>query len=265
MNEKNLSIKENYAIGATTGLTEVLVTHPLWVIKTKIQQNKSWLMQPSAYYRGVGTNALGFVPTTAIQLGAKEWLESFFFNHKASSGQQISAAFISGMLSSFISCPVEMMMTLQQNDNVKKFNLTHLLKTKGISVLFHGQVATTFKEGGFSVCAFALPPIVKPVLTSHGLNEVSSNIISGMVSGIIATIITHPLDSIKTLQQSSIDSKIGFFKTAKNLKIHEMFKGMIARSSLVILSITVMNWVKEELENQCINKSSLHQHDQLKP
>lgn len=50
MNEKKLSTIEHYTIGALTGLAEVLVTNPLFVIKTKIQQNESWKLPPKAYY-----------------------------------------------------------------------------------------------------------------------------------------------------------------------------------------------------------------------
>jgi hypothetical protein len=49
---------EHYTIGAITGLTGVVVTNPLFVIKTKIQQNKSLLLTPSGYYKGVMASAL---------------------------------------------------------------------------------------------------------------------------------------------------------------------------------------------------------------
>lgn len=253
MNEKKLSTIENYTIGALTGLAEVLVTNPFFVVKTKIQQNKSWLLTPTAYYKGATANALGFMPITAIQVGVNQWIQSRVFNNHPTYMQQIGAAFTAGVLSSFISCPVEMIMTLQ-NDNPKYRVATLLnsqLKTKGISSFFTGQFATSLREGGFSIFFLAAPPVIKSKLKSHGLDDTSSSILAGVSSGMAATLVTQPVDTIKTTQQSAIDVNIGFFKTAKSIPIPKLFKGILARSSSVILSITLMDWVKGQLEDLC--------------
>lgn len=253
MNEKKLSTIENYAIGALTGLAEVLVTNPFFVIKTKMQQKKSWLLPPTAYYNGTTANALGCMPITAIQVGAKKEIESRVFNNQPTYIQQIGASFTAGVLSSCISCPVEMIMILQNEH--PKTSLPKLLnwqfKTKGLSGFFVGQLATSLREGGFSVCFLAAPPIIKSKLKSYGLDDVSSNILSGASSGVIATIMTQPVDSIKTKQQSTTDSTLGFFKTARNMTISTLFKGSIARGSSLVLSITLMDWVKGQLEKLC--------------
>ena len=253
MNEKKLSTIENYAIGALTGLAEVLVTNPFFVIKTKIQQNKSWLLSPAAYYKGATVNALGFMPISGIQVGANKWIQSTLFNNHPTYVQQVGAAFTAGVLSSFISCPIEMIMILQ-NEHPKTSVLKLLnwqLKTKGLSSLFVGQLATSLREGGFSVFFLAAPPVIKSKLKSHGLDDASSSILAGISSGVAATLITQPVDTIKTTQQSAVDLSLGFFKTAKNMTKHTLFKGIAARSSSLILSITLMDWVKGQLEDLC--------------
>ena len=253
MIEKKLSAIENYAVGAFTGLAEVLVTNPLFVIKTKMQQNKPWILTPAAYYKGAAANALGFMPITAIQVGANKWIQSTLFNNHPTYVQQVGAAFTAGVLSSFISCPVEKVMTLQ-NDHPKT-NLSSLLKghlqAKGLSGFFVGQLATSLREGGFSIFFLATPPVIKSKLKSHGLNDTSSSIIAGVSSGMVATLVTQPADTIKTCQQSAVDPSLGFFKTAKSMAIPTLFKGIVARSSSVILSITLMDWVKGHLEHWC--------------
>lgn len=253
MNEKKPSTIENYMIGALTGLVEVLVTNPFFVIKTKMQQKKPWILTPSAYYNGAMANALGFMPITAIQVGTKKGIESKIFNNQPNYTQQMGTAFIAGVLSSCISCPVEMIMILQNEH--PKTSLPKLLnwqfKTQGLSSFFVGQFATSLREGGFSICFLAAPPVIKSKLKSYGLDDASSSILSGVSSGIIATVITQPVDSIKTQQQSMVNSKLGFFKTARNMNISTLFKGSIARGSSLILSITLMDWVKGQLENLC--------------
>lgn len=253
MNEKKLSTIENYAIGALTGLVEVLVTNPFFVVKTKMQQNKSWLLTPNAYYKGVAVNALGFMPITAIQVGANQWIQSKIFQHHPTYMQQVGAAFTAGVVSSFVSCPVEKIMILQNEHpkmSVPKL-LNWQLQTKGLSGFFVGQLATSLREGGFSVFFLAAPPMIKSKLKSHGLDDALSSILAGVSSGIAATIITQPADTIKTIQQSAGDSSLGFFKTAKTMTQRALFKGIVARIGSLVLSITLMDWVKGQLEDFC--------------
>ncbi len=253
MNEKKPSTIESYVVGAMTGLLEACVTNPFFVVKTKMQQNKPWHLTPAAYYKGLTANALGSMPITAIQVGANKWIQSRIFNNHPTYIQQVGAAFTAGALSSFISCPVEMIMILQ-NDHPKTSVLKLLnwqFKTKGLSGFFVGQLATSLREGVFSVFFLAATPMIKTKLKSCGLDDASSTILAGISSGIPAALITQPVDTIKTIQQSSVDSSQGFFKTAKNMTKYTLFNGIAARTSSLILSITLMDWVKERLEDLC--------------
>ena len=249
MKKHKLSSIENYTIGALTGLAEVIATNPLFVIKTKIQQNKSWLLGPSSYYRGVTANALGFMPITAIQVGANQWIQSTIFNQPTSNLEKMASAFSAGVISSGLSCPVEKIMTLQNDQPSTK--ISTLLKGNIKKNLFTGQLATALREGGFSIFFLAAPPIIKDKLKNYDLNETSSSLIAAVSSGISASLLTQPFDTIKTAQQSSTHP-LSFFNTAKNLGYKGLFKGLVARSSSVIISITLMDWVKTHLENWCI-------------
>ena len=253
MNEKKLSSIENYVIGALTGLAEVLITNPFFVLKINMQQNKPWVLKPAAYYKGVMTNAIGFVPTTAIQVGANKWIQSTLFNNQPTYAEQTGAAFTAGVLSSFVSCPIEMIRTLQNNHPETRLPtlLNRQLTSKGLSHLFVGQLATSLREGGFSVFFLAAPPVIKSKLRSYGMDDTTSHLVAGISSGVAATIITQPADTIKTTQQSATNSNVGFFKTAKMITLPGLVKGILPRSSCVILSITVMDWIKDQLEDLC--------------
>ena len=119
--------------------------------------------------------------------------------------------------------------------------------------------------GGFNVFFLVSPPIIKSKLKSYGLDDTSANILAGVSSGIATTLTTQPVDTIKTIQQSSVDSSLGFFKTAKNMTMPILMKGIVARSSSLILSITLMDWVKERLEDLCEEHGeSIHHKMDLK-
>jgi Mitochondrial carrier protein len=250
MKNHELSAVENYTIGALTGLAEVIATNPLFVIKTKIQQNKSWILGPASYYRGVTTNALGFMPGTAIQVGANQWIQSNIFNQPTNVEKMVSA-FTAGVISSGLSCPIEKIMTLQNDQPSTK--ISTLLNGDIKKNLFTGQLATALREGGFSIFFLAAPPVIKDKLTHYDFNDASSSLIAAVSSGISASLVTQPFDTIKTTQQSSTNP-LSFFHTAKNLGCKGLFKGLLARSSSVIISISLMDWVKTHLEDWCIEQ-----------
>ena len=255
MKEKKckLSTIENYAIGAITGLAEVAISNPLIVIKTNRQQKNPIPWSFRGLYAGAFVNALGFMPITAIQVGANNWLQARIFNNHPTYIQQMGAAFSAGVLSSFISCPVEMVMALQNDNN--KASLASIVKSrlqnKGFFGFFYGQLATSSREGVFSVCFLEAPRLIKPKLTPYFHDDTTATILSGVCSGIGATLITHPFDTIKAMQQSPKGINLGFFKTAKSMTMHSAYQGVLARSGNVILAITFMNWMKEKLEGFC--------------
>jgi hypothetical protein len=193
------------------------------------------------------------MPITAIQVGANEWFRSRVFHHQPTPMQQVGSAFTAGVLSSFISCPVERIMILQNEHPQSSFPylLSRKLKLKGFSGLFVGQFATSLREGGFATFFLAAPPVIKSNLQQHGWGDGSSSIIAGVTSGVLATLATQPVDTIKTIQQSAMDTSLGFFKVAGNMAKNTWFKGIVARSSSLIIGITLMDWVKGRLENLC--------------
>jgi len=254
MNEKKyqLSNIENYAIGAITGLAEVALTNPFSIITINRQQKMPIPWSLSGLYSGAFANALGFMPITSIQVGSYNFIQAKIFNNHPTYIQQASAAFSAGVLSSFISCPVEMVMTLQNNHKAKlAYVIKSQLQAMGISGFFVGQLATSLREGVFSFCFLQAPKLIKPKLAPYFHDDTMATIMAGVCSGIGATLITHPFDTIKTKQQSATGINLGFFKTAKSMTLHSAYHGVLARSGNVILSITFMNWMKDKLEEIC--------------
>ena len=246
-----LNTLQSFMIGATSGLAEVLTTHPLFIMKTNVQQGLSIPFKLSSLYKGVGANALSFSPITSIQVGASQWMEQHFFAGQTTKLQKMGAAFFGGALASVISCPSEKIMTIQNNNNWSLIqSLREQVKRNGLKGLFSGQMATLWRDGGFSVCFLMVQPILKAYMNESNKNETSSALIAGMASGVAATILTQPFDTIKNIQQSS-SSPVGFFKTAQQLGMKALYKGSLSRGASVTLSITLMSMLKEQLESSC--------------
>ncbi|NDH08299.1 MAG: hypothetical protein EBY16_01545 [Gammaproteobacteria bacterium] len=251
-NQTELTDFQSYSIGAITGLVDVLATHPFFVMKTHVQQGLPIPWNLKSLYKGAGTNALGFVPITSIQIGTSQWVEKHWFFGQPTYTQKILASFSAGALSSLISCPIEKFMILQHrlpHLSIGKI-LTYQQQSEGLKGLFSGQIATLLREGSFSVFLLMVPPVLKAEVYQYTQHETSSALIAGVASGVGATLVSQPLDTIKTIQQSS-SSPFGFFKTARDLGLEALFKGTLSRGSSVVLSITLMSMLKEQLENWC--------------
>jgi hypothetical protein len=251
-NQDKLSHFQSYSIGAITGLAEVLVTNPFFIMKTNVQQGRLIPWKLGAMYKGAGANAMGFVPITSIQVGASQWMDEHLFKGQPNKTQQFFSAFTAGAMSSVISCPIEKIMTLQNNMPHLSLGQTfkYQLKEQGLKGLFSGQMATLLREGSFSVFFLIFTPILKTYLHQCTEHETGSALMAGIASGVGATLITQPFDTIKTIQQSSA-SPLGFFKTAQGLGLGDLFKGILSRGSSVVLSITLMSMLKQQLEDWC--------------
>lgn len=263
--QTELSSLQSYAIGAFTGLAEVLVTNPFFIMKTNLQQGLTIPWRLTSLYKGAFANALGFVPITSIQIGASQWMIKNWFSQPPSALEKSGVTFAAGALSSVVSCPIEKIMTLENNMPHLSFRQTlkYQFQVQGLKSLFSGQMATLFREGGFAVFFLTVTPILKAYLHQHTQHDTSSSVIAGLGSGIGATLVTQPLDTIKTTQQAS-SSPLGFFKTAQGLGPAQLFKGSLARGSSVMLSITLMSMLKEQLEDwtRAYNDASSHQLSQ---
>lgn len=67
----------------------------------------------------------------------------------------------------------------------------------------------------------------------------------------------HVALSSKTTQQSNSHLNLGFFQAAKKVGPSNLFNGILSRSSSIIISVTLMSWMKEQLEHYCASHNEL--------
>lgn len=248
----SLVVWQNCIISWFTPLVEVVLTHPLSIIKINLQQKTPIPWEIKGLYRGLIPNALGSIPTTAIQITATQWFEQDVFLGSPTYTQKICSALTSGVVSSVFSTPVELLIT--KLNHSRTLNLSSVARsqfvTYGLTGFFIGQVATALREGGFSIFFMAITPWLKNHIKSYGVNDNVAVAVAGACSGVLSTIVTQPLDVIKTQQQSDSFQKtnVGFFKTAEKIGFSNLWNGFLPRSSSIIISITFMTWFKEKLE-----------------
>lgn len=248
--KSTLTIPESLFSGCIAGATEVLVNHPLWSIKTRIQRGENWKVGPKILYRGLIPNAASMIPITAVQVGLDQSFQTLaFYNaHTLSHPERLSCAFVAGACSALISCPIEMVMTQQSQDGSSFIKTANSM---GFSRLYTGLPATAFRDGFFTLAFIGAIPLVKAQLKPYCTNDLYASILAGIPSGVAATLVTQGVDTLKTHQQASRDPT-GFLKSARALYhtagVQGFFKGTLPRGTRVISAVTLLGIVNDHIK-----------------
>ncbi|MBA2655014.1 MAG: hypothetical protein H0U71_08140 [Gammaproteobacteria bacterium] len=244
-------------MGSIAGATEVIINHPLWRIKTRMQTKQSFTLKPNVLYSGIVPNAASMIPTTAMQVGFNGCFQNLFFKDakELSNSQQVTTAFLAGTVSSLVSCPTEMVMTHQTKEVNFYPTAKNLYQQGNYQRLFTALPATALREGMFAAFFLVGTPMLKKHISPYCTNDNFSSLVAGMGAGLGATIASQGIDSIKTEQQSAAPKMIVSFNRAiKNLYTKEgvygFFKGSVPRGIRVMSAVTILSSVKEKMENR---------------
>lgn len=255
-----ITLWQSIGMGSLAGAVEVTIDHPLWSVKTRLQRGDPFTLNPSILYRGILSNASSMVPVTAIQVTLNRCVHRFVFqdSHTLSDAQKISAAFVAGIGSSFVSCPTEMIMTQQSKTGATvKEAILSLKHQGGCRYLWTGLPATGMREGVFTAFFLAVTPILKQKIASQSVSDYTASLTAGIGAGIGAAVISQCADTVKTRQQTT---GMGIREAIRTLYITKgvrgFFRGGLARGLNVVSAVTIMGLVNEKIE------ASLHQQNQ---
>lgn len=258
---KKISFFQNFGIGAVAGTVEPIINHPFWAIKTRRQCGYSRTFNPLILYRGLGPNVALESALTATQMS---FSNAFYQpspgkeeNETVAALNKMGPAFIGGALSSLFNVPTEIMMTRQQKIGGSfSQTLTKFISMQGYYPLFTGLQCTAIREGFFTFGYFALSPLLKEKIFATQQYSTGASFISGFVAGSFTTIISHPFDTIRAIQQDSIYDgiKINIRDTSKKIcytdGIFGFFKGIIGRGSRIASATAIVAEVSDYIKNQ---------------
>ncbi|GGI78247.1 hypothetical protein GCM10007966_03680 [Legionella impletisoli] len=268
--EPKVTIAQSLTIGSIAGAAEVLIDHPLWTIKTRIQSGQPFTLNPSLLYRGVLPNAASMIPITSVQVGLNRFVQNVW-SHKTnnqSSTERILSSFVAGVGSSFISCPTEMAMTYQSKAGGSFCTAVNsLVKEGGWRCLFTGLPATALRDGKFAAFFLAGIPMIKTQIRPYYSNEEEATFVAGLGAGACATLVSQGHDTLKTEQQAatpvgSLSYRNAVKQIYSNAGGYGFFKGVIPRGSRVVSAITIMGLVCEKMEAKFSQYNAEHIHDE---
>lgn len=200
---------EIFGIGAISGMTGVLLSHPIDTIKTNIQKNgvlqTNQLNSIGKLYRGIWSPLLGVGFEKAIVFGMYEKTQDIFINpHRSITLVNAIAGGVAGFSASFLVTPYERIKILLQNGSSvqrETFQLRSLFR--GLSMTFTREVP------GFAIY-FSVYEGLKYRLHTKPKRELGhvNSFLYGGLSGASAWIFIYPQDRIKTLMQSTTEIKL---------------------------------------------------------
>ncbi|KAG9405084.1 hypothetical protein AC1031_004190 [Aphanomyces cochlioides] len=274
-----LSSGEHLAIGALSGIFELLCQQPLLYIKNCIQQNHPISFRPTVLYRGVGIMSASMAPVTGVQFAVDGTLSSYLYktnNVTPSDATRIGTAASAGACSSFLSSPAELVMTLQQRTGHSLVQTTSdVVQKHGFTRLFVGIPLTMTREIVWCASFLALGPVFSEKLhdglpgtfgdrnTASISQRTATSLIGSVGAGLVAVFATQPVDTIKTIVQgkgleATPASAVAEFRTLFNGGgIKALYKGTIPRGVRLVGAVFILSETKKVLEDQAYKLKGL--------
>jgi len=191
-------------MGAISGMTGILISHPVDTIKTNIQKNgKLVKSEIKGLYRGLLSPLIGVGFEKAIVFGMYNKTQNIFVNPDKSIPlvNAISGS-IAGLSASLIVTPYERIKILLQNGNTltqEQFKLSSLYR--GLSMTFTREIP------GFAIYFTVFEWLKYNINIKKEIQpSVFHSFIYGGISGATAWVFIYPQDRIKTILQSSIQT-----------------------------------------------------------
>ncbi|TGZ77675.1 mitochondrial carrier [Ascodesmis nigricans] len=226
--------------GGIGGSTGDMLMHSLDTVKTRQQGAPTALKYsttPTAYatilreeglfrglYSGVTPAFLGSFPGTIIFFGTYEYSKRFLIDRGVSpTVSYLTAGLIGDLFASFVYVPSEVLKTrlqLQGRYNNPYFHSGYnyrstldaartIVRVEGFQALFYGYKATLMRDLPFSALQFAFYEYFQKVAkmrAAPGTTDIGvpAEIVTGAMAGMLAGVITCPLDVVKTRLQTAV-------------------------------------------------------------
>lgn len=227
MSIKDLSSDKVIFLSLIGNSSEVTLQHPLNVLKNYKQSSltNSYKFDYSFknLYRGYIFNFYNVNTVSLIQYYSYHFLYKYTKNDFFSS---LSSGLVGGLLAS----PSEFYII---NKNMNESLLQNIKKNKLKKIYKFGLKNCLIREGIYTSCLFTLTPRLENFINkdfSYG------NIISPIISGLTATFLSHPFDTIKTNQQKNYN-----MIKDNQISLKNSYKGFGYRSFRITTTFFILN------------------------
>ncbi|XP_043791500.1 mitochondrial 2-oxoglutarate/malate carrier protein [Apis laboriosa] len=259
-NQKTVSTSINFLFGGTAGMAATCVVQPLDLIKNRMQLSgikistiniiSSILKNEGilAFYSGLSAGLLRQASYTTTRLGTFEWLSELISKDRQPNFlMKLLIGSSAGCVGAFVGTPAEVALIrmtadgrlpLAERRNYKNaFNaLVRIAKEEGFLALWRGTVPTMGRAMVVNAAQLASYSQSKETLLNTGYFEdnILLHFTSSMISGLVTTITSMPVDIAKTRIQNMkiVDGKPEFkgaidviIQVCRNEGVFSLWKG----------------------------------------
>lgn len=254
-------------IGGVSGTVEVCINQPMVSWKNALQQGQPISFSPAVMYRGTLVNATSIAPITAIQFGVAGALTKVLAGdgRQLTNSEKLGTSLAGGAVSAVIVCPADMIIIQQQKSGFSLMQqVNSIVNQHGAFKLSKGLLPAIGRESLFVGGYLGLAPIVRSMLvaakpdmfaneagpiSAHGEKEgnFASLVVSAMLAGSAAGVLTHPIDTVKTRLQSDLAGTVynNARQTSKLIYqesgIRGFYNGVLPRTGRICVAVLIFN------------------------
>jgi len=224
INLQKLTPYENFFVGVVSGCIEVGCMQPILFCKNASQQGSKFSLNPRVLYRGATVSMVNMGVLTGLQFPLTNFVTSLISGgreRRLTNNEMILSGLIGGIISGFACAPMELILIQQQNFGGTLFNTpSRIMRQSGPLGLVRGTIATCGREGAWCCGYMGFGPAAHRTLReSYGMENTKALFFGSILSGIIVSTLSHPLDTIKTCMQGDVEQITykSFWGTTKTL------------------------------------------------
>ena len=225
MSIKELSYNKVISLSLIGNSLEVSLQHPLCVLKNHLQTHKcKFHYNFRNLYKGYFFNLYSINYISLIQYFGYNFLYKHTKNDIVSS---LGSGFVSGLITS----PSEFYII---NKDHKDTLLNCIQKNNLRKIFKYGLYNCIIRESIYTSCLLTLTPFLEKKCKENGIKH--KHIIAPVMGGTIATFLSHPFDTKKTIQQRSNNNSV-------QIPLKDYYKGITLRSFRMITTFFILNSV----------------------
>lgn len=275
------SILNSLHAGAIAGLCACLFLQPLDVLKTRLQETPALKVNVQsirgmalhiyknegikAFWRGALTTACRNVPGVAIYFTSLRFIR-FRIDPAPNGHHSMMVDAVAGgcarVTVAAVMMPITVLKVHLESSKTHKMNIIQAMRAiynegTGIKGFFRGFIPTAMRDAPHAAIYLAVYERLRRIFarlrtnTNH-LPTLLDNASAGLIGGIISTIVTHPLDVIKTrIQLFPTRYPASFISASRLIKIEggfsALWNGLLPRIARKTLSSAITWVIYEEL------------------
>jgi len=219
-----LSDLENCTLGIICGASDTTLLQSTNYWKNAKQQGLPFTLDPRVLYRGYGINTLN----NGICVMAQFFLNGQIKNaltggvdREMTSTEKIGAGVTSGVLSSFLAGPMELVMIQQQVNGGGMVSTALDLLKQGPGTVYRGLLGMCLREGIYCGGYLGVMPVVRSEIMNRNpeMSDDTARLAAACCTTPFVSAASHPADTLKTCLQGDVKGVRyeGYLQTARTL------------------------------------------------